>query len=105
MLPPTFDDETDKVSLFSMWLLVAEGGRERERPLMDVVIGAVVNFLLGKGKGQRREGGTEATKQCGGKRPEERTAGCQKQGNRQLLKKGRGQKRERPTIDASVDSL
>jgi len=62
---------------------------------MDVVIGAVVNFLLGKGKGQRREGGTEATKQCGGKRLEERIAGCQKQGNRQLLKKGRGQKRER----------
>ena len=43
-----------------MWLLVAEGGRERERPLMDVVIDVVVDFLLGKGKGQRREGDTEA---------------------------------------------
>ena len=69
---------------------------------MDVVIDAVVDFLLGKGKGQRREGGTEATKQCGGKRPEERTAGCQKQGNRQLLKKGRGQKREREANDQCV---
>jgi len=46
-----------------MWLLVAEGGRERERPLMDVVIDVVVDFLLGKGKGQRREGDTEAASQ------------------------------------------
>ena len=69
MLPPTFDDETDKVSLFSMWLLVAKGGRERERLQMDVVIDAMVDFLLGKGKGQRREGEREAANCCCGPLP------------------------------------